>query len=164
MRKVMLVPALLCGMSVIAGAQTKVAGKLTCSKPSMNEMDGVGAQMIMFSKASCTWATPVTIDGTKAGRTTNVAIGDISGSIVRARGYSTSIMENGDTTVARYEGTNSLKKDHSGTIKGTWKYVHGSGKFKGLSGGGTYKGELAADGSGWADISGHYSLGKGKAK
>jgi len=164
MRKIILVPALLCGMAVIAGAQTKLSGKLTCAKPSVSETGGEGAQMIMFQKANCTWTTPFTIDGSKAGRAVDAAIGDITGSIARDHGYSTTVMDNGDSTIARYEGTLQMKKDRSGTIKGTWRYVRGTGKFTGISGSGTFKGEGAADGSSWVDVSGHYSLAKGKTK
>ena len=164
MRKVILVPALLCGMVVIAGAQTKISGKLTCAKPSVSQMGGDGSQMIMFQKANCNWATPFTIDGSKPGPTVDVSIGDMTGSVARNHGYSTTVMDNGDTTIVRYEGAMQMKKDRSGTLKGTWRYVRGTGKFRGISGSGSYKGEGAADGSAWADISGHYSLGKGKAK
>ncbi len=164
MRKVILVPALLCGIAAIAGAQTKISGKLTCAKPSVSQTGGDGAQMIMFERANCTWTTPFTIDGSKPGRTVNASIGDMTGSTARSHGYSTSVMDNGDSTVVRFEGTAQMKKDGSGTMKGTWKYVRATGKFRGINGSGTYKGETAADGSGWADISGHYSLGKGKVK
>ncbi|HEX9129129.1 MAG TPA: hypothetical protein VF850_08215 [Gemmatimonadaceae bacterium] len=164
MRKVILVPALLCGMAVIASAQTKVTGKLTCAKPSVSQTGGDMGQMIMFQKANCTWATPFTIDGSKAGRTVDVSIGDMTGSMARNHGYSTTVMDNGDTTIVRYEGAMQMKKDGSGPLKGTWRFVRGTGKFRGISGGGTYKGEGAADGSAWGDVSGHYSLGKGKAK
>jgi hypothetical protein len=164
MRKVILVPALLCGMAVIAGAQTKLTGKLACAKPSVSETGGAGAQMVMFQKANCTWTTPFAIDGNKPGRTVDAAIGDITGSIARDHGYSTTVMDNGDTTIVRYEGTLQMKKDRSGTIKGTWRYVRATGKFTGISGSGTFKGEAAADGSSWADVSGHYSLAKAKAK
>jgi len=164
MRKVILVPALLCGLAAIAAAQTKITGKLTCAKPSVSQTGGDGAQMIMFQKANCTWATPFTIDGSKPGPTVDVSIGDMTGSTARNHGYSTTVMDNGDTTIVRYEGAMQMKKDRSGTIKGTWRYVRGTGKFRGISGSGSYKGEGAADGSAWADISGHYSLGKGKAK
>jgi hypothetical protein len=164
MRKVILVPALLCGMAVIAGAQTKITGKLNCAKPSVSQMGGDGSQMIMFQKSNCTWATPFTIDGSKAGPTVDVSIGDMTGSMARNHGYSTTVMDNGDTTIVRYEGAMQMKKDRSGTLKGTWRFVRGTGKFKGISGSGSYKGEGAADGSASADISGHYSLGKGKAK
>ena len=164
MRKIILVPALLCGMAVIAGGQTKITGKLTCAKPSVSETAGEGAQMIMFQKANCTWTAPFTIDGSKPGRTVNASIGDVTGSIGRAHGYSTSVMDNGDSTVVRYEGTSQMKKDGSATNKGTWRYVRGTGKFRGISGNGTFNGEAAAEGTSWADVSGHYSLGKGKAK
>jgi len=164
MRKVILVPALLCGMAVVAGAQTKITGKLTCAKPSVSEMSGDGAQTIMFQRANCTWATPFTIDGSKPGRTVDASISDVTGSKGRGHGFSTSVMDNGDSTFVRYEGTMQMKKDGSGTYKGTWKYVRGTGKFKGITGSGTYQGAGAADGTAWADISGHYSLGKGKAK
>jgi len=164
MRKVILVPALVCGLAAIASAQTKITGKLTCAKPSVSQTGGDGAQMIMFQKANCTWATPFTIDGSKPGPTVDVSIGDMTGSTARNHGYSTTVMDNGDTTIVRYEGAMQMKKDRSGTLKGTWRYVRGTGKFRGISGSGMYKGEGAADGSAWADISGHYSLGKGKAK
>jgi hypothetical protein len=164
MRKIILVPALLCGIAITAGAQTKIAGKLTCSKPSAREGGGDGTQMITFQRANCNWTTPFTIDGSKPGRTVDTSIGDMTGSAGRFHGYSTSVMDNGDTTIVRYEGTTQAKKDGSGTDKGTWRYVRGTGKFKGISGSGTFKGEAAADGSSAADITGHYSLGKGKGK
>ena len=162
MRKVILVPVLLCGMSVIASAQTRITGKISCSKPSVNEMAGGGSQGIMFQKSNCTWPTPFSIDGSKPARTVDAAVGEMSGSTARIHGYSTAVMDNGDTTIVRYEGTSQMKKDRTGTAKGTWKFVHGSGKFRGISGSGTYKGELAADGAGSADISGHYSLPKAR--
>jgi hypothetical protein len=164
MRKLILVPALLCGIAITAGAQTKITARLTCAKPSVREAGGEGAQMITFTKADCNWTTPFTVGGSKAGRTVDASIGDITGSTGRAHGYSTSVFDNGDSTFVRFEGTLQVKKDGSGTDKGTWRYVRGTGKFKGISGSGTFKGEAAADGSQWADVNGHYSLGRGKAK
>src|SRR5438270_10358502 len=105
MRKVILVPALLCGMAVIAGAQTKISGKLTCAKPAVRETGGSEGQTIMFQRSNCTWTTPFTIDGSKPGATVNVSIGDMSGATGRTHGYSTSVFETGDTTIVRYEGT-----------------------------------------------------------
>src|SRR2546422_11564518 len=92
MRKLILVPALLCGMAVIAGAQTKITGKLTCAKPSVSETGGGGAQMIMFQRANCTWAPPFTIDGSKPGRTLNASIADMTGSMGRDQRCSRSVM------------------------------------------------------------------------
>jgi hypothetical protein len=164
MRKLILVPALLCGITVIAGAQTKLSGRLTCAKPSAREGGGSGVAMVVFQRSNCNWTTPFTIDGNKPGRTVDTSIGDVTGSTGTLHGYSASVMDNGDTTIARFQGTSQQKKDGTSTDKGTWKYVRGTGKFAGISGGGTFKGTGAADGSSWADITGHYSLKKGKAK
>jgi hypothetical protein len=73
-------------------------------------------------------------------------------------------MDNGDSTIVRYEGTMRLKKDGSDTDKRTWRYVRGTGKFMGISGSGTFKGKAASDGAGWVDVTGNYSLAKVKAK
>ena len=164
MRKIIMIPALLCGMSVIAGAQTKMTGKLTCSKPSVREVAGPGSQMITFTRANCTWPTPIIVDGSKPDRTVNAVIGDLSGSTAKNHGYSTLVMDNGDTTFVRYEGTVQLKKDGSSTYKGTWRYARGTGKFRGITGSGTFKGAGMADGTSSSDVSGHYSLGKVRAK
>jgi hypothetical protein len=162
MRKIILVPALLCGIAVTAGAQTKITGKLTCAKPSVREGGGEATQMITFTRANCNWTTPFTIDGSKPGRTQDVSIGDIAGATGKFHGYSSSVFDNGDSTIVRFEGTTQAKKDGSGTDRGTWRYVRGTGKFSGISGSGTFKGAAAADGSGWADVVGHYSLPKAK--
>jgi hypothetical protein len=69
-----------------------------------------------------------------------------------------STMDNGDKTTASYVGTMQMNKDGSGTFKGTWKFVSGTGKFKGLKGSGTYTGTAAADGSASGDIEGEYTL------
>lgn len=144
--------------------QPKISARLTCAKPTVNETGGESPHMIMFQKANCTWSAPYIIDGSKPRHTVDAGIGDFTGSTAHVHGYSTNVMDNGDSTIARYEGTTQLKKDGSGAAKGTWRYVRGTGKFKGISGNGTFKGEGAADGSGWVDVTGHYSLGKGKAK
>jgi hypothetical protein len=164
MRKLILVPSLLCGMAAAAGAQTKISARLSCDKPNVNETAGTGAQMILYNKANCSWSPAYVIAGSKAKRTVDAGIGDISGSVARVHGYSTDLMDNGDSTIVRYEGTMQMKKDGSGTDKGTWRYVRGTGKFKGITGSGTFKGAAAADGSGWVDVTGHYSLAKEKAK
>ncbi|MGI8402369.1 MAG: hypothetical protein ACR2NS_12320 [Gemmatimonadaceae bacterium] len=164
MRKLILIPALLCGMTVTVGAQSKLSGRLSCAKPTVREAGGTGAEMVVFQRSNCNWTTPFAIDGSKPGRTVDTSIGDITGSTGKLHGYSTSVMDNGDSTVARFEGTSQQKKDGTSTDKGTWRYVRGTGKFAGISGSGTFKGAAAADGSSSADISGHYSLRKVKAK
>jgi hypothetical protein len=46
------------------------------------------------------------------------------------------------------------------TDSGKWSYTAGSGKLKGIKGGGTYKGKGNPDGSVTYEIDGQYHLGK----
>lgn len=164
MRKVTLVSALVCGMSVVAGAQTRLTGKLTCSKPSVTEAAGDGASVIMFNRANCTWPQGFTFDGTKPSRVVDASIAEGTGANARDHGYSTTVYENGDTTIVRYEGTAHMNKDRSSTFKGTWRFTHGSGKFQGITGSGTFSGGGKTDGTADINVNGHYSIAKAKAK
>jgi len=156
---------LLCSASAVAGAQaaqSKVSGVMKCT-PGTDEAAGVGDQMITFAKSTCTWSTPMVIAGSKAATANNVEIGDVKGMHSSGHGYSTSIMDNGDTVVTRYEGMAQARKDGSATFKGTWKFAHGSGKFAGINGGGTYSGTGDNNG-GTVNVTGHYVISSGKGK
>jgi hypothetical protein len=60
------------------------------------------------------------------------------------RGYFRRLFKNGDTDYGTYEGTHktTVKEDGSWetTWEGTWKVIGGTGKFKNIKGGGTYRG------------------------
>ena len=67
------------------------------------------------------------------------------------RWYFRRLFKNGDTDYGPFEGTNktSVKEDGSleMTWEGTWKSNGGTGKFKNIKGGGTYRGKATAQGS-----------------
>jgi len=168
MRKTLLLSLLLCATSAVASAQakqSKVSGALACRPPSTNEFGGDRDQLVTFAKSSCTWSTPMVVEGSKATIANDVEIGEVNGSVARGRGFSTSVMENGDTIVTRYEGVANLKQGGAATFKGTWKFFRGTGKFAGINGGGTYSGAGNNDG-GTVNVTGHYVIAssKGKAK
>jgi hypothetical protein len=64
------------------------------------------------------------------------------------RGYFRRLRKNGETDYGTYEGTHktSVKEDGSWetTWEGTWKSSGGTGKFKNMEGGGTYRGKATA--------------------
>jgi hypothetical protein len=68
-----------------------------------------------------------------------------------ARGYFRRLHKNGDTDYGTYEGTvkTTVKEDGSSetTWEGTWKSNGGTGKFKNIKGGGTYRGKATAEGA-----------------
>jgi hypothetical protein len=67
-----------------------------------------------------------------------------------ARGYFVRLFKNGDTDYGPFEGTfkTTVKADGwETTWEGTWKVIGGTGKFKNIKGGGTYRGKATAEGA-----------------
>ena len=64
------------------------------------------------------------------------------------RGYFRRLYKNGETSYGSYEGMHktTVKDDGSweATWEGTWKFNGGTGKFKNIKGGGTYRGKATA--------------------
>ena len=57
-------------------------------------------------------------------------------------GYRRFTFEDGSTQVIRFEGTGGLKSDEDKFVyQGTYEYIHGSGRFVGIQGGGSYSGK-----------------------
>jgi hypothetical protein len=67
------------------------------------------------------------------------------------RAYFRRLHKNGETDYGPYEGTHktTVKEDGSWEMawEGTWKMTGGTGKFKDIKGGGTYRGKATAQGS-----------------
>jgi hypothetical protein len=67
------------------------------------------------------------------------------------RGYTRRLYKNGDTTYGSFEGAHKTTKKEDGssetTWEGTWKFTGGTGKFKDVKGGGTYRGKATAEGA-----------------
>jgi hypothetical protein len=118
--------------------------------------------MLMVEKASCTYTMPLEIAGAKSKDGTDASTMEISGSTGRDNGYHTATMDNGDKFVVRFSGSSKMNKDNSMAFEGKWTFVSGTGKLKGIRGGGTYKGSAAADGSNDVDVEGEYTIPEGK--
>jgi hypothetical protein len=114
--------------------------------------------MVVLTKSTCTWPTSLEIDGVKAKTAVDVGVAEARGSSGTNHGYNVSTMDNGDKVSVSYQGTAQMSKDGSGTFKGTWRWISGTGKFKGIKGSGTFKGSQMADGTSSADIEGDYTL------
>jgi hypothetical protein len=142
-----------------------MSGMATCAKPEVNaaaEVPDAAGHMLVLEKATCTWSTPWEVAGVKAKSAVDADVGEMHGGSGTGHGYSTTTLENGDKVVVRYEGTMHMAKDGSGTFSGTWHFVRGTGKAHGITGGGTYKGKGAADGTGSYEVEGSYTLAAGK--
>lgn len=163
MQRLIAAALVLCALN--AQAQIKVSGKLTCAKPIVNAMEpaqDVPGHLIGFAKANCSWDRAPVITGMKARATFIVEHRDVQGSALTTRGYSGTVYGAADSAIVRYEGGGQVKKDGSGELAGKWTYVRGTGKLRGIQGGGTYKGTGAADGSSSVEVVGEYTLAAGR--
>lgn len=70
-------------------------------------------------------------------------VGDLVGGNGSQRGYFVNVHANGDRDIGTFEGKVKTAGGQV-TIEGTWKYTDGTGQFKGITGGGTYKGRMTS--------------------
>jgi hypothetical protein len=75
-------------------------------------------------------------------------------------------MADGDKGYVRFEGKSAVKDKMPTEGNGTWSWVGGTGKLKGIKGKGTFSGKWNPDGTGAFDVEGDYTLAaaKGEAK
>ena len=161
MKKLLTVSVCLAACAALGLAQTKVSGTGKCGKPDSENMIEVGdraTHSLGIVKQTCSWTTPLEMAGIKAKNYTVSISSDMMAGKSQDRGYVIVMMENGDKAFVRVQGTSMYTKDGAPlSDDGTWSYMGGTGKFKGLKGKGTYKGKAVADG--FEDqIEGEYTL------
>lgn len=153
---------LVLALSGTLAAQTKISGTLSCGKPdpaySIDVADRAG-HVIMLAKYACTWTKPMEIEGLQTKDGVDVATDDGSGARFHGNGYHFSNMSNGDKIFVRFSGIDVMTKDGKpASNSGTWSFTGGTGKLKGITGKGTYKGTGDAAGSIATDVEGEYQL------
>ena len=79
----------------------------------------------------------------KDSRITYWGASDLVGGNGPQRGYFVNLHPKGDRDIGTFEGK-VVTAGTQVTIEGTWKYVDGTGIFKGIAGGGTYKGRMTS--------------------
>ena len=156
------IPAVLCLLMLLtlASAQTKISGTAQCGKPDTQQKVDVPDHpdhSLSISQAKCTWTKPMEVAGVQNKDGVTTAMDDNHGATSTGHGYYVDNMANGDKAYVRFQATGSSKE---GTSEGKWNYSGGTGKLKGIKGGGTYKGKAAADGSAAYDVEGEYTLPK----
>ena len=157
------VSLLLLGVLVAVGlsAQTKASGTCTCkadpaSAPPVALADKANHSFAV-GKAACTW-TNFVVAGLQPKDGVATDLDEITGDSSSFNGYHVATMTNGDTWVAKYQGSGKSKDGKPVSGEGTWTFESGTGKLKGIKGKGTYKGTANADGSVTYQVDGEYQL------
>ena len=161
--KTRFVSLLLAGILASAAltAQTKVSGTLQCGKADpVHSIDvgDAGKGVMNLVKVSCTWSKSFDMAGVATKDGYSVAASEVHAGKTKEHGIHVGTMANGDKYDVHFQGTGTVKPDHSGNVSGTWSFDGGTGKLKGLTGKGTYKTTSNADGTGTAEVEGEYKL------
>ncbi len=151
--------ALLAAVSV--SGQTKTSGTIKCNKPEPSYNIEVGdrpGHMMVLEKETCTWTEGLALGSDKAKDGFSVANVDMTATRASGSGTHVSTTEGGDKIFVAYRYTAPMKDGKVGDAKGTWSYTGGTGKLKGIKGGGTFKTTFGEDGTSTTAVEGEYTL------
>jgi hypothetical protein len=143
-------------------AQTKVTGKQQCPKDEVvgtaDAGDKAGHTLQLVKSGTCTWVTPMEMEGGKSKDGSSIAFVEITSTRATATGTYVGNMENGDKFFVSFHESSTVKDGKPGVSKGTWAYTGGTGKLKGITGKGTHTVTANADGTAVVDVEGEYAV------
>jgi len=149
-------------LATVAVAQTKVSGTVQCGKADQQSALDVADRphhSLMIAQGKCTWTQPMEINGAKSKEDSFTVSSDVSGNSVRETGYVTDTTDSGDKYTVRVQGTMAMADGKQVSEKGTWTFVSGTGKLKGIKGKGTFEGKADGDNMN-ISVEGEYELPK----
>ncbi len=155
-----LVPFVVVALAGAAHAQTKVSGTIVCAKPDQQHMIQVGDQpghSLSVQQGKCTWSKPMDIAGTQTKEDIVTLAVDIRGNKGNTHGYGVGTLADGDKFFVHLQSTATLKDGAVDTDEGKWNFAGGTGKIKGIKGGGRFKGKGGADGTTY-EVEGEYQM------
>jgi hypothetical protein len=144
-----------------ASAETKISGELQCKAepPAPVAIPDKPNHVYAIVKAACTWTKPFDMGGSAVKDGTETISSEMWGEKGSDRGYFAGSTAGGDTYTVKFAGTSHSKDGKPAGNEGTWSFMGGTGKLKGLKGGGKYKsGPANADGTQTTQVDGEYSL------
>jgi hypothetical protein len=146
-------------LAVSAFGQTKMTATMDCGKPEQTHAIPVpdrAGYAFEISQTKCSYTKSFGIEGLDAKTFASVGFNEVTGSIIRGIFSGVTTFTNGDKSFAR----GSVTADASNS-PGKWSFTGGTGKLRGIKGGGTYTCKLKGSGpdSGSAcEIEGAYTL------
>jgi len=151
-----------------AAAQTKVSGQQQCDKGETIGTSLAGdhpGHTMSLVKGSCTWGTPMEMEGGKSKTGTSIAFVDANPARITTNGTYVGATEDGDKFFVGFHDSSPARDGKPLGVKGTWMYTGGTGKLSGIKGKGTYTSKLNDDGTSVVDVEGEYTMGgPGKTK
>jgi hypothetical protein len=141
-----------------SGSFVKVEGKVRCDKPEPEhsiEVPDRPGHALTISKRKCNWTEPMVVMGEKTKDAVAVSFTEKMEGTLHVHGFEVDTLDNGEKLTWQSMGQVLAEKGPA-TAKGRWSLMRGTGKFKGIKGGGTYEGKLDADDVLMLDLEGLY--------
>ena len=129
------------------GNTVKVDGALHCQKASPADSITVPdrpGHALMIYKRQCTWTKPLVIAGAKTQSGIVVDFAEKMEGRLHIHGFETDSLDDGEKLTMKTMGQVIGEKGPA-DYKGRWSLMKGTGKFKGIRGGGEYYGKLDAN-------------------
>jgi hypothetical protein len=144
-----------------AVAQTKTSGSLDCDRAdpiyTIQIPERTGFSYVI-AQYKCTWTKPFVIEGLQSKNNVEVDFSEVMGTSVRVTGTAVTYYSNADRVHSR--GT-AILDQKAMTSSSKWTYLFGTGKLRGIKGGGTStcKAKGAEPSTGFiCDLEGEYTL------
>jgi hypothetical protein len=136
----------------------KVEGTVRCDKPDpsySNETPDRPGHALMIEQRKCAWGKPLVVLGAKTQAGVMVSFTEKMEGALHLHGYEVDTLDNGEKLTMR-NMTQILKEKGPASFRGRWSFMRGTGKFKGIKGGGTFDGKLEEGGTLTLDLEGSY--------
>ena len=130
-----------------AARMVDVKGALKCEKPSpaysidVPDRDG---HSLIIEKRKCVWTEPLTILTGKTKEGTWVGFTERMEGALHPHTYEVDTLDDGEKVSMQTMG-HVLSDKNPAVTKGRWSFTRGTGKYKGIKGGGTYEGKIDAN-------------------
>jgi hypothetical protein len=124
-----------------------VTGSVRCDKPDPSysiEVPDRPGHALRLARRQCTWTAPMNVMGAMSKDGIAVEFPEQMEGQLHSHGFEVDTYDNGEKLTWQSMGTVSGERGPA-AVKGRWSLMRGTGKFKGIKGGGTYEGKLAAD-------------------
>lgn len=122
----------------------KVEGKVRCDKPDPDhsiEVPDRPGHALIITRRQCTWTEPMVIMGAKTKDGVAVSFSEKMEGTLHIHGFETDTLDNGEKLTWQSRGQWLAEKGPVDS-SGRWSLMRGTGKFKGIKGGGSYEGKL----------------------
>ena len=148
--------------SAVAGGVNliKVKGKVRCNKPDPDhsiEVPDRPGHALVISRRQCSWTEPMVIMGAKTKDGVAVSFSEKMEGTLHSHGFETDTLDDGEKLTWQSRGQFLADKGPVAS-NGRWSLMRGTGKFKGIKGGGSYEGKLDADNVLVLELEGVYDL------